>query len=374
VNPQVRISQTRVEQALILRISGSLNDAGDEIDSLLNAVAAAPEPAVVVLDLRDLPVVTPHGVRALHVVANSLSRRGVGCELVLGPGSAALESIRLTGLLELLPVSETPEQALAAGAGRRVATETQWTGENTDAEIDAVAASFAELTRTLLGTDSVTGVLRHVVLATRELVPGADLVSVTLRSATGELSSPASTEPAGAELDQAQYRDAAGPCVEAAWPAGPAYATSGDLAVEQRWPLFVKAAEARGFRSVLAIDLFPTGAVPNRMGALSVYSRQRFGLSGHDRRIALLLATHASLALARGDEVEAEQRQQAALRRALDTRDVIGQAKGILMARQGYTADQAFEVLRGMSQGLNVKLVDLARNLTKRQAELSKEA
>jgi AmiR/NasT family two-component response regulator len=58
------------------------------------------------------------------------------------------------------------------------------------------------------------------------------------------------------------------------------------------------------------------------------------------------------------------------LRRAIDSRDVIGQAKGILMQRRGIGADEAFVLLRRTSQQLNVKLAELARTLATRHTEL----
>jgi AmiR/NasT family two-component response regulator len=60
--------------------------------------------------------------------------------------------------------------------------------------------------------------------------------------------------------------------------------------------------------------------------------------------------------------------REAQLRRAIDSRDVIGQAKGVIMARRGVPADEAFEILRRTSQELNVKLVELAKSLTEQDA------
>ncbi|HVW35307.1 MAG TPA: ANTAR domain-containing protein, partial [Acidimicrobiia bacterium] len=51
------------------------------------------------------------------------------------------------------------------------------------------------------------------------------------------------------------------------------------------------------------------------------------------------------------------------LREALESRDTIGQAKGILMARRGCTADAAFEALRRVSQQRNVKLRAIAEQV-----------
>jgi AmiR/NasT family two-component response regulator len=62
--------------------------------------------------------------------------------------------------------------------------------------------------------------------------------------------------------------------------------------------------------------------------------------------------------------------ESAQLRRALQSRDVIGQAKGILMERRGISADEAFAVLRAASQSLNVKLTQVARTLVERRDDL----
>ena len=48
------------------------------------------------------------------------------------------------------------------------------------------------------------------------------------------------------------------------------------------------------------------------------------------------------------------------LEEALLSRDVIGQAKGILMERLHITSDQAFEELRSVSQKQNRKVRDIA--------------
>jgi AmiR/NasT family two-component response regulator len=64
------------------------------------------------------------------------------------------------------------------------------------------------------------------------------------------------------------------------------------------------------------------------------------------------------------------QLQATHLQKAIESRDVIGQAKGIIMARRGVSADEAFDLLRRTSQDLNVKLADLARTLSARHEEI----
>jgi hypothetical protein len=148
--------------------------------------------------------------------------------------------------------------------------------------------------------------------------------------------------------------------------------TCDDLRSDTRWPEFAVAAAAHGYRSIVATELLPAAEPGEPSGTLTLYSRRAGGLSQADRDTALLLAMHGSLALAHVRTAELADLAQTQLRQAVDTRDVIGQAKGILMNRQGVTADQAFDLLRRISQELNVKLVDIARTLTERHGELDR--
>jgi AmiR/NasT family two-component response regulator len=86
--------------------------------------------------------------------------------------------------------------------------------------------------------------------------------------------------------------------------------------------------------------------------------------------VALLLAAYASLAVADTAAVSRSELTVTQLRRAIASRDVIGQAKGILMERRGLTADEAFDTLRRTSQELNIKLRDLASTLARNRADL----
>jgi GAF domain-containing protein len=92
------------------------------------------------------------------------------------------------------------------------------------------------------------------------------------------------------------------------------------------------------------------------LGTLSLYGEQPAAFTSQDERITTLFATLAALALA-----EAQRTDQ--LRTALDNRDLIGQAKGILMQRDGITAEAAFALLSRASQHTNTRLVDVARHL-----------
>ncbi len=231
-----------------------------------------------------------------------------------------------------------------------------------------IAAEFLALSAALLDATTVGGVLRRVVDAARSAIPGADLVSVTLRTADG-FHTPVQTDPLASRIDEIQYRLSHGPCLEATRKQGLALAYSADLGIDPRFGPFGPAAAELGVHSVLAVGLFPDGDGP-RMGALNVYSYTRAGLDELDRDVALVLAAHASTALAATMASSAADLEVAQLKDALRSRDVIGQAKGILMERRGISADEAFGVLRSASQSLNVKLAQIAQTLVERRSEI----
>lgn len=233
-----------------------------------------------------------------------------------------------------------------------------------------LGAEFAELTGRLLQATTAAEVLEQVVSAARSIVPGADLVSITLRSPDGRFHTPVETGPVATELDQVQYDTGEGPCLDAASKTGPAHVRSEDLAHEPAWPRFGPRAAEHGYTAVLSTTLLPEASPPRLSGALNIYARQSGALREQAQQVALLLATHASLALAGTHTVERAELQETHLRRAIDSRDVIGQAKGILMERQGISADDAFDLLVSTSQHLNIKLAELAGTVTARHDEL----
>lgn len=239
---------------------------------------------------------------------------------------------------------------------------------HTSADLGPLAEQFGVLARTLLDVDTVAEVLERVVRATREIVPGAELVSVTLRE-NGQFTTPFSTDAKADEIDQVQFAADEGPCLEAIRTGGSGFAWSADLAADDHWPTFGPRAAELGMGSLLGVGLFP-GGEPPRYGALNIYSTRAHGLDTADRNIALLLASHASVALARARDVSAARLEATQLTAALQSRDVIGQAKGILMERRGLDAAAAFDVLRSASQDLNVKLTEIAATLVERRADL----
>lgn len=166
----------------------------------------------------------------------------------------------------------------------------------------------------------------------------------------------ASSDPVVVVLDRLQIDSDEGPCLDAVAEEGTVYAD--DLATSQRWPQFGPAAVDAGIRSVLAFRLSA-----RRASALNLYARMPAAFGATDRAKGLIFATLAGIALDTAEQRADEEERNDNLHHALRTRELIGQAQGILMEREHITGDQAFDVLRRASKHLNTKLRDVAHTL-----------
>jgi hypothetical protein len=252
-----------------------------------------------------------------------------------------------------------------------------------------LAREFAAVARVLSApvgeSGGVVEVLDRVAHTALQMVEGAEVVSVSLRLPDGGFSTPARTDELAERLDRDQYETGEGPSFTAADASGLGLALHPDLAVpdhsvdaeaspreggdEVPWPTWGPRALALGVRCVLSTGIFPDGEPP-RQAALNCYSTQPHALDHADRDTALVLASFAGMALHHTAARTAAELEAAHLREALSTRDVIGQAKGILMERHGYDADKAFHALSRASQHLNLKLRDVADTVARRHREL----
>lgn len=168
----------------------------------------------------------------------------------------------------------------------------------------------------------------------------------------------AATDDLVVRIDDLQYRTGQGPCIDAI--AEHHVYRTGDLAAETRWPSFAPAAAATGINSMISYRLFVTDTT---LGALTLYSHRSNAFSEQGDHDGELFATHAAIALV-GAQTEAR------LLGALEHRDVIGMAKGILMQRHGVDPIQAFRMLVDSSQHTNMKLREVAAWLVEHRGEM----
>lgn len=200
--------------------------------------------------------------------------------------------------------------------------------------------------------------LQRIVAVAVGTIDGCDAAGI-LQSSDAEPVTAAATAPVVHELHRLQVAARSGPCFEALATRSPA--SSADLATgDGPWPAFAEAAVQLGIRSVLA---FPFPRADGPASALNLYAELPAAFGATDRAKGLLLATLAGVAFDAANVLEHETRRTQNLLEALQTRELIGQAQGILMERERITADQAFALLRHSSQHLNVKLREVARTL-----------
>ena len=214
-----------------------------------------------------------------------------------------------------------------------------------------LAQALTEVARTLEAKRGVSETLRAIVLSSVGTIPGAEHAGISLVQRRSVVETVAPSDDLVGRVDLLQYEIGEGPCLDAAW--NQDICRVDDLSVEDRWPQFCRRAVEFGVRSILAFRLF---VASDNMGALNVYSQHPGAFDEESEQVGRLFAAHAAVALA-GSERERR------LAEAIQTRDLIGQAKGILMERHSISAEQAFTVLIEASQGANIKLRDVAEYL-----------
>ncbi|WP_153040562.1 GAF and ANTAR domain-containing protein [Actinoplanes sp. TFC3] len=225
---------------------------------------------------------------------------------------------------------------------------TDYTGQSISNDL---AAQLSDMARVLQRESTLHDTLDGIVVAAVQTVPGAEFAGLTVVKGRREVETPSSTDKVVRLVDQAQYETGQGPCLEATYQQQTVRLS--DMATERRWPDFSRRALAMGIRSMLSFQLY---VFDDNMGALNLYSHTTGAFGDESEHIGLLFAAHAAIAMA-GAQREHD------LTRAISVRDIIGQAKGVLMERYKITHAQAFHLLVRVSQNANVKLVEVAHHL-----------
>ncbi|NMD96621.1 GAF and ANTAR domain-containing protein [Rhodococcus sp. BL-253-APC-6A1W] len=221
--------------------------------------------------------------------------------------------------------------------------------------------SLAALARSLSGQRDLEGVLRTVTGSAVDLIPGVESADILLISGDNTFESHAPTSLLPVELDRAQERLREGPCVDAAM--GAFTTLSDDLVSETRWPRFTPEALDAGVRSILSFQLYTSASTA---GALNLFATSPNVFGGESIAVGEAFAAHAAIAIA-----IAAGRDELKLHSAVLNRDVIGQAKGMMMERFGIPADRAFGMLIKLSQDTGIPLVILSRWIAEERTEPS---
>ena len=223
--------------------------------------------------------------------------------------------------------------------------------------LDEASDDLTQLVEVLTGEEDVGRVLQRSVDQLVDSVPGADMASVTvLRGKAGE--TVASSNERVWAIDSDQYATGDGPCLEASRTRE--VVRVGVEEALERWPGFARSARAAGVASYLSCPLFIDDEF---VGSLNLYSEQPHGFSDFDVALLRLYLTAVSAAIANARRDTKARSLAEHLNKALDSRALIDQAIGVVMARRGLGAEQAFAELARESQNNNIKLRDLAARI-----------
>ena len=219
---------------------------------------------------------------------------------------------------------------------------------------------LAQLARIVLADETMDSVLSRVAQLTKQVVTGADEVSVTLVTPKGAATA-AYTGELAMQADERQYGLDTGPCLDAG--RGGVVLLIRDMRTEDRWPEYAPQAAKAGVLSSLSV---PLPIQEDVIGALNIYSTSPNAFSDDDIARGEAFAAYAAIAVSNANTVVSTAEQAEQMKAAMMSRVEIEQAKGILMAREGMSPDAAFEVLVRASQRENRKLRDIAREIVQR--------
>lgn len=288
----------------------------------------------VVLDLAELEFMDASGLRVIARAARRLHPTA-GEVAIRSPSTMVRRMLDITGLTAVVRLEhDGPASGRLDRAQVEVTTTTAPEGHTP--RLETVTALPAD-------NDVIAGALRLVVALARATVGGADGVSVSLRR-HGHLATVAASDQTISDMDVGQYATGEGPCVDASVQGRWFHAEC--LDTESRWPDFTPRAQALGINAILSSPLL---ARDQPVGALNIYSRTPAAFTATDQKLASVFATEVSTILTDAGMDLAHDQRAGQVTEALLTRQVIAQAQGVIMQRDGVGEDAAYSALRRMS-------------------------
>ena len=220
-----------------------------------------------------------------------------------------------------------------------------------------LAQLLAQMGAVLLSTETIGTTVELVTALAVETIPGARGAGVTLVDGRGKRSI-ASSDPVVEQADALQYALDAGPCLTS-W-RDQVTVRIDDVTEDTRWPEWTAAVREVGVRAMLSVPLV---TAESSIGAIKVYAVEPGVFDARAARLLELFARQAAILLANAQTLADARRTNVQLTDALQDRDVIGQAKGILLAQGAADDEAAFALLVAASQRTGTKLHEVARQL-----------
>lgn len=230
-----------------------------------------------------------------------------------------------------------------------------------------IISNLAELHTMLLEEEHLDKTLERITGLVCRSLEGCDSAGMTLLE-DSKPTTAAATDEFTLQIDAEQFTSGQGPCLSAL--NEHEVFVVADTRTEDRWPPFIQGAREKGLRSSLSIPI-PL-ASPQR-GALNLYSRTPNSFDETSQQIAELFADQAAVAISNAQIYGSALTLTKQLTEAVKSREVIGEAMGILIERENVTQEQAFEMLKKASQQSNVKLREIAERVVHQAVENKKK-
>lgn len=227
-----------------------------------------------------------------------------------------------------------------------------------------VIKSVHALAQLVLSEEDLASTTDRIVKLALHAVDGAEDCSISLVRKK-EITTIATTSDLGLRIDAIQYETEEGPCLSSIHDR--ATFRIPDMQRDATWPAFSERAAAEtGTRSMLAYVLRVN---EEALGALNMSSSKVDAFDEEDLSMGAVFAAQAGVALANALAHAAEQEKVEQLEEAMVTRQVIGQAVGILMTTHRVDDEEAFDILKKASQNANIKLRDVAQRLVEKSSK-----
>jgi anti-anti-sigma factor len=289
----------------------------------------------VVIDLGGLSFMDGSGLRVIGSAAKRLQLSG-GALSVRFPSALVRRLLGIGGLADLVRI----EQPIDTSDGMEIGAAVGFPVKSVSAASVGVSTFLRRVAAVPSDDEVVNGALRLVVALAQATVGGADGVSISLRR-HGTLSTVAASDQVILAMDAGQYETGEGPCVDASVKGRRFHAEV--LDTETRWPAFTPKALALGINSILSS---PLEASNTPVGALNIYSRTTSAFAVKDQDLASIFAREASVILSDAQVDMTDQQLDDRMSQALRTRELISQAQGVIMHREGIGEDLAYTKLR----------------------------
>ena len=224
-------------------------------------------------------------------------------------------------------------------------------------ESSGLAKALARFSAVLLSQESVATTVQLVTTLAEKTLPGTAGAGVSLMDAVGKRTTAAS-DPLVKQADLLQYELDEGPCLTA-WRDRVSVRID-DTNAERRWPRWTQDVAALGIKAVLSVPML---VADRSIGAIKVYSNRLAAYDEHSEELLSLFAQQAAILLENAQSYKDAQQLIDQLKVALASRDLIGQAKGVLIAGGARDEQTAFAMLVAASQRANIKVREVARQL-----------